>query len=159
MGNVSGYVKVKDNEDSSKHLIKVNQLCNDRNWRDVLVYDFQNNEIGKIENGKYEKASAVQISGVGECYIYNRNGMIELYPKKWFREHLKNAAVEHINNTFKRKDDEESINLKFSFHFVHSLLLLQFFENHIHAHLSNFYHQVIDLFLLNVLMNLLYLLL
>ena len=41
MGNVSGYVKVKDKEDSSRHLIKVNQLRDDRNWSDIHEYDFQ----------------------------------------------------------------------------------------------------------------------
>ena len=41
MGNVSGYVIIKDKEDSARHLIKVNQLCNERNWNDMHVYDFQ----------------------------------------------------------------------------------------------------------------------
>ena len=110
MGNVSGYVKVKDNEDSSRHLIKVNQL-HDKDWDDRHVYDFHINEIGKIENGKFVKMEITSISGVGECYKYNSNGMVNLYFKKEFLEYLKNAAVEHVNNTFKIKDDEELINL------------------------------------------------
>ena len=40
MGNVSGYVKVKDNDDSARHLIKFNQLHN-KDWNDMHVYDFQ----------------------------------------------------------------------------------------------------------------------
>ena len=41
MGNVSGCVKLKDKEDSARHLIKVNQLHN-KDWDDYWVYDFQN---------------------------------------------------------------------------------------------------------------------
>ena len=110
MGNVQGYVKVKDNDASARHLIRINQLYN-KDWDDIHVYDFQNNEIGKIENGKYVKMSTEQISGVGECYKYQTKGMVTLYYKKEFLETLKNAAVEHISNTFKIKDEEELINL------------------------------------------------
>ena len=110
MGNVSGYVKIQDSDDSTRHLIRLNQL-HDVFKDDRNVYDFQKHEIGCVDNGKYEKKSTVYISGVEECYKYNRKGMVELYQKKWFLEYLKNAAVEHINNTFKIKDEEELINL------------------------------------------------
>ena len=111
MGNVQGYVKVKDRDASARHLIRINQL-HKKDWDDMHVYDFQNNEVGYIENGKYEKVKIVDISGVGECYKYHLKGMVKLYLKKEFLETLKNAAVEHINNTFKIKDDEELINLR-----------------------------------------------
>ena len=110
MGNVSGYVKVKDRDKSERHLIKFNQLHN-KDWNERHVYDFQKNEVGFIENGKYEKTKIVYIPGIGDCYEYNRNGKVELYFKKEFLEYLKDAAVEHINNTIKIKDEEELINL------------------------------------------------
>ena len=111
MGNVQGYVKVKDRDKSERHLIKLNQLCNERNWNDMHVYDFQKNELGLIKNGKYEKMKIVYIPGIGDCYVYHTKGKLELYHAKTFLEHLKDAAVEHINNTFKIKDEEELINL------------------------------------------------
>ena len=110
MGNVSGYVKVKDRDKSERHLIKFNQLHN-KNWNERHVYDFQKNEVGFIENGKYEKMKIVYFPGIGDCYEYNRNGKVELYHTKTFLEILKNAAVEHIHNTFKIKDEEDLINL------------------------------------------------
>ena len=74
------------------------------------LYDFQKNEVGFIENGKYEKMKIVYIPGIGDCYEYHSKGKLELYHTKTFLEHLKDAAVEHINNTFKLKDEEELIN-------------------------------------------------
>ena len=99
MGDWQGYVKIQDNKDSTRYVIRINQLNNYRNWSDIHVYDFQNNEVGIIKNGKYEKASTIQIHGVGECYYYSTHGKLELYPKKWLLEYLKNAAVEHMNKT------------------------------------------------------------
>ena len=48
---------------------------------------------------------------IGNCYKFTMNGKVELYDQEKFLEILKNAAVEHINNAFKIKDDEELINL------------------------------------------------
>ena len=107
---MQGYVKIKDRDKLERHLIKFNQLHN-KDWNDMHVYDFQKNEVGLINNGKYEKTKIVYIPGIGDCYEYNRNGKVELYHKKMFLEYLKDAAVEHINNTFKIKDEEELINL------------------------------------------------
>ena len=53
----------------------------------------------------------VYIPGIGDCYEYHTKGKLELYLAKIFIEHLKDAAVQHINNTFKIKDEEELINL------------------------------------------------
>ena len=99
MGDWQGYVKIQDNEDSARHLIRINQFNNYRNWSDKHVYDFQNNEVGFIKNGKYEKARTVEIPGVGPCYYYSTQGKLELYPNLWFLEYLKSAAAKHINKT------------------------------------------------------------
>jgi len=111
MGNVQGYVKVKDRDKLERHLIKLNKLYNidlDDNW----VYDFQKHEIGHCKDGMYMKQYSNYIDrNIGDCYIFKINGKVELYDQEKFLEYLKNAAVEHINNTFKIKDDDELINL------------------------------------------------
>ena len=50
MGCDEGYVKIKDKNDSSIHLIKVNKLHKRRNgeWADRWVYNFQENEFGRV---------------------------------------------------------------------------------------------------------------
>ena len=112
MGNMQGYVKIQENEESTRHLIKLNQFRDDRNWSDIHVYDFQNNEYGCIKDGKYEKASTIQVHGVGECYYFSNHGKLELYLKKWFLKDLKDGAVEHVNKAIATKNDEELINLR-----------------------------------------------
>ena len=74
-------------------------MNNDRNWCDRYVYDFKNNEVGMIKNGKYEKTDSCHILGFGQCYYYNNKGKLELYPNLWFQDYLKNAAVKNINKT------------------------------------------------------------
>ena len=105
MGCVEGYVKIKDKNDSSIHLIKVNKLhkFRDGEWNDRWVYNFHENEFGWVENGKFERHSAVFIPQIGKCFTFNHNGEVILYKEKWFLDKLKDAAVEYI--------DEQLINL------------------------------------------------
>ena len=83
MGNVSGYCKHVDDKDSTRHLIRLNQLY-DKNWKDKFVYDFQNNEIECFENGKYIKICSTYIRDIGDCYKLCQNGKLELYYKIFF---------------------------------------------------------------------------
>ena len=116
MGNVQGYVKIKDKNDSSMHLIKVNKLHKLRNgeWADKWVYDLHKNEFGKVEDGKFIKKSIVNIPGIGDCYSFNKKGKIELYVKEWFLQELRDAAVKYIENSIasgKSSEDDQLINL------------------------------------------------
>ena len=116
MGNVQGYVKIKDKEDSSIHLIKVNKLHKRRNgeWNDRWVYNFQENEFGRVEDGKFIKHLTTYINGIGNCYCFSEKGEIELYIESWFLKELRDAAVKHIENSLtagKTSEDDQLINL------------------------------------------------
>ena len=116
MGNAQGYVKIKDKEDTSIHLIKVNKLHKRRDgeWKDRWVYNFHENEFGKVEDGKFIKHSTVNIHGLGDCYYFSIKGEIELYVKSWFLQELRNAAVKDLENLLtagKPSEDEKLINL------------------------------------------------
>ena len=110
MGNVQGYCKHVDGRDSTRHLIRINQFY-DKDWRAEFAYDFQNNEIGRIMNGKFIRWDATYIKGIGDCYIFCNLGKLELYYKTYFLETLKNAAVEHINKAIESKEDKDLIRL------------------------------------------------
>ena len=110
MGNVQGYCKHVDDKDSTRHLIKINQL-HDKNWKDKFVYDFQNNEVGKIENGKFVSVDTRHLPNIGECYAINFNGEIKIFFQKYLLEILKNAAIEHINKAIESKEDKDLIRL------------------------------------------------
>ena len=115
MGNVQGYVKIKDKEDSSIHLIRVNKLhkCSNGEWSDKCVYNFHENEFGSIVNGKFKKYSTINIRGIGDCYYVKVRGEIELYVKSWFLKELRNAAVKYIENSIasgKSSEDDQLIN-------------------------------------------------
>ena len=110
MGNVQGYCKHVDSDDSTRHLIRLNQLHN-KDWSDFHVYDFQNNEIGKIENGKFKKVNSDHIRDIGNCYTFTHRGEWKIFSQKCFLETLKNAAVEHINKAIELKEDKDLIRL------------------------------------------------
>jgi len=104
MGNVQGYCKHVDDKDSTRHLIRINQL-HDKYWSDFHVYDFQNNEIGKIENGKFKEVYSYYIRDIGNCYKFTHRGEWKIFSRDMFLETLKNAAVEHINKAIELTEE------------------------------------------------------
>ena len=114
MGNVQGYVKVNDNQNSSRHLIRVSKL-HSKIKNEVWLYDFQNNEFGRIINDTFVPYLEVNVSGLGVCYQFDVEGQIEIYNKTWLLDFLKDAAVTHINDAIasgKPSDDKDLIDLK-----------------------------------------------
>ena len=101
MGNVQGYVKIKDTNDSSIHLIKANKLHQRRNgeWSDKCVYNFQENKFGLIQNGKFIEYKTINIHGLGEVYFFDVKGEVELYVERWLLKELRNAAVKYIEDS------------------------------------------------------------
>ena len=109
-------MKITDKNDSSIHLIRVNQLhkLSDGKWNDKWVYDLHKNEFGKVENGKFIKCSTINIHGLGDCYHFNCKGEVQLFKVKWFLDELRDAAVEYIDKVLtagKPSVDEKLINL------------------------------------------------
>ena len=105
MSNRKGYVKFKYDKELNRRLIRVSKLHPEIK-NDKYVYDYENNELGKIENGKFTPASSIVIWDLGRCYQFNNKGLAELYPTKWLLDYLKDAAVKYLNKT---SDDTDLI--------------------------------------------------
>ena len=102
-----GYVKLNDDKEQNRRLIKVNELHPDIT-NDNYLYDLKNNELGKITNEKFIRLEEINILSLGRCYHFNDKGHIKLYPTEWLLKYLKDAATKHVNNT-KTSDDTDLI--------------------------------------------------